>query len=95
MLNVSKNVNLFELNRIISKLHDAIYMLETVDKSNSNDWGIMALLKANNHNMINLKNLNSTKEQTIKESKDHAYEISDGVSEVNIDESKAKKEEMV
>lgn len=93
-LNVSKNVNLYHLNHIISKSHDAIYALETADKSNSDNWGIMTLLKINN--MINLRKSNNTEEHTIKEySENHSYEISDEVSLVNIDETKAKKKETV
>lgn len=91
-LNVSKNVNLYELNRIISKSHDAIYALETADKSSNDNWGIMALLKVNN--MINRRTNNRV--QTIKEySEDHSYKISDEVSLINIDETKAKKKETV
>ncbi|KYN05718.1 PREDICTED: poly(A) RNA polymerase, mitochondrial isoform X2 [Cyphomyrmex costatus] len=99
-LNVCKNVSLYELNRIISKSHDAIYMLETTERFESNSWGIMTLLKMNNDNIVNLKKSNTTKEQTknIEEySEDNSYEISDKfeVSEVNIDETKTKKEETV
>lgn len=91
-LNVSKNVNLYELNRIISKSHDAIYMLETTDKASSDNWGIMALLKVNN--MISPRKLNNTEEQIVKEySEDHSYEISNEISLIN--ETKTKKKEIV
>ncbi|XP_011175208.1 poly(A) RNA polymerase, mitochondrial [Solenopsis invicta] len=95
-LNVCKNVSLYELNRIITKLHDAIYALETSDKSRSVNWGVTALLKINNANMINLKKLSSSKEQISEEeySGDPSYEISDKF-EVNIDETETKKKETV
>lgn len=97
MLNVCKNVNLYELNRIISKAHEAMYALEIADKSES-IWGLMALLKLNYADAINPRKLNSAEEQTLEEySKDHSYEISDKfeVSEANIDETKTKKKEIL
>ncbi|XP_071567896.1 poly(A) RNA polymerase, mitochondrial isoform X1 [Temnothorax nylanderi] len=98
-LNVCKNVNLYEVNRIISMSHDAIYALETADKSTSiTSWGIMTLLKVNNGN-TNQRKLNSTEKQIIEEKfpENHSYEISDKfeVSEVNIDETETKKKETV
>ncbi|KYN09461.1 Poly(A) RNA polymerase, mitochondrial [Trachymyrmex cornetzi] len=101
-LNVSKNVSLYELNRIISKLHDAIYVLETTDKFENNSWGIMTLLKVNNDNG-HLKKSNTTKgqkkniEEYLEDSYENSYEISDKfeVSEANIDETKTKKKETV
>ncbi|XP_028046509.1 poly(A) RNA polymerase, mitochondrial isoform X2 [Monomorium pharaonis] len=80
-LNVSKNVNIYELNRIVSKSHEAIYMLETADKSKSNNWGIMPLLN------INLKKLNRLEEQI--EYLENQDEISDKF-EVNIGETKTE-----
>lgn len=93
-LNVCKNVNLYELNRIIMKSQDAIYTLETADKSSSNNWGIMALLKTNNNDIVNSKKLNSMVEQTIEELENHSNEISDKF-EMNVDERKTKKTEIV
>ncbi|XP_012058147.1 PREDICTED: poly(A) RNA polymerase, mitochondrial [Atta cephalotes] len=101
-LNVSKNVNFYELNRIISKTHDAIYALETTDKFESNSWGIMSLLKINNDNG-DLKKSNTTKgqmkniEEYLKNSYENSYEISDKfeVNETNIDETKTKKKETI
>lgn len=98
-LDVCKNVTLYEVNRIISRSHDAIYALETADEKFKDDgWGLMTLLKLNHKNTTNLKKLNSTEEQTIKEySENHSYEISDKfeISEVNIDETETKKKETV
>lgn len=98
-LDVCKNVSIYEVNRIISKSHDAVYALETADeKLKTNSWGLMPLLKLNNKNATNLTKLNSTEEQTIKEfSESHSYEISDKfeISEVNIDETETKKKETV
>jgi len=91
-LNVCKNVNLYELNRIILKSHDAVYALETNDKSRSNDWGIITLLKVNN-NTTNLRKSNSMEEKIVEEySEANSYEISDKfeVGEANIDETKTK-----
>ncbi|KYN35578.1 Poly(A) RNA polymerase, mitochondrial [Trachymyrmex septentrionalis] len=101
-LNVSKNVNVCELNRIISKMHDAIYMLET-NEFGSNNWGIISLLKANNDNE-NLKKSNTTKGQTknieecSEDSYKNSYEISDKFEvsvEANIDETKIKEKKTV
>ncbi|KAG5311863.1 PAPD1 protein, partial [Pseudoatta argentina] len=98
-LNVSKNVSLYELNRIISKTHNAIYALETTDKFGNNSWGIMTLLKVNNStgdlkkSKRQMKNIKEYSEDSYKNS----YEISDKfeVSEANIDETKTKKKETV
>ncbi|XP_011061541.1 PREDICTED: poly(A) RNA polymerase, mitochondrial isoform X2 [Acromyrmex echinatior] len=98
-LNVSKNVSLYELNRIISKTHDAIYTLETTDKFGSNGWGIMTLLKINNSNGDLKKSKRQMKniEEYSEDSYENSYEISDKfeVSEANIDETKTKKKEIV
>ncbi|XP_018302048.1 poly(A) RNA polymerase, mitochondrial isoform X2 [Mycetomoellerius zeteki] len=101
-LNVCKNVSLHELNRIISKTHDAIYALETTNKLESNSWGIMTLLKINNGN-AELKKSSTTKGQTEKikeypkDSYENSYKISDKfeVSETSIDETITKKKETV
>lgn len=96
VLNVCKNVSLYELNRIISKAHEAVYALEIANKSSSM-WGLMTLLKINN-NATDLRKLNSAAEQTLEEySKNHSYEISDKfeVNEANIDETKTKKKEIL
>lgn len=70
-LNVSKNVNLVELNHIIVKSHDALYTLETAaSKSRSDVWGIMALLKVNSVNTnpsnVNPKKSSGAKQQTVE-----------------------------
>ncbi|XP_011862095.1 PREDICTED: poly(A) RNA polymerase, mitochondrial [Vollenhovia emeryi] len=96
-LNVCKNVTPHEVNHIITKSHDAIYTLETADKSNSINWGIMALLKIHN-DTINLNKLNGMEEKAMKEySENHSYGVSDKleVNEDNIDEAKTQKTETV
>ncbi|KAL6262470.1 hypothetical protein P5V15_007555 [Pogonomyrmex californicus] len=98
-LNVGKNVSFYELNRIISKAQDAVHTLETADKTNEDNWGIMTLLKINNVNTKSLKKLNNTKESEIIKNylENRSYEISDkfDVSEENTNEPKTKKEEIV
>lgn len=97
-LNVSKNVNIYELNHITEKAHEAIYLLETTDKnSRSNNWGLMALLNTKSvdiRNMIIVKN--KEEQQSIADySEDYSHEISEVINEANIDQPKEKKEETV
>lgn len=90
MLNVSKNVNIYEVNRIIQKLHDALYTLETADTSRSHSWGLMTLLMKPN---LNLQYIFKTK--SIKENIENCSEDSPEISkyedsEVDVNQSKRK-----
>lgn len=93
-LNVSKNVNTSELNIITEKVHDAIFMLETVDKSRNVNWGLMSLLKIKSYlNIIDISKFNSTEEQNVKDHlSNYPHKISSKtVSEVDVDRPKKKK----
>ncbi|KAL0107739.1 hypothetical protein PUN28_014788 [Cardiocondyla obscurior] len=91
-LNVCKNVNLYELDHIISKSHNALYTLETDDKSKSNSWGIMNILKLNN--IMNVRKSNSTREQINEQlSENHSYVNTEKFEDSEVDEAKTKKKE--
>ncbi|XP_014471908.1 PREDICTED: poly(A) RNA polymerase, mitochondrial isoform X2 [Dinoponera quadriceps] len=94
-LNVSKNVSIFELNRLTEKAHDAIFTLETSDKSKYTNWGIMNLLKINNVNMANFSQLNVTESPNVANNslKNHSHEIPEKI--VNDDDIQPKKKETV
>ncbi|KAL6443993.1 hypothetical protein ACFW04_001747 [Cataglyphis niger] len=86
-LNVCKNVNTYELNLINEKAHDALFILETHNSKNNNDWGIMALLKMKNFEIMDMLKLNR-KEQNIV---DYLENYSDEISKVDINPSQKKK----
>ncbi|XP_050445404.1 poly(A) RNA polymerase, mitochondrial isoform X2 [Cataglyphis hispanica] len=86
-LNVCKNVNTYELNLINEKAHDALFILETHNSKNNNDWGIMVLLKMKNFEIMGTLKLNR-KEQSIV---DYLENYSDEISKVDINPSKKKK----
>lgn len=89
-LNVCKNVNIYELNRLTEKAHDAIYILETTDNSRNNNWGLMTLLNMKNIDIMDIVKLNNKKEQSITNSLEDFHEIFEG-NEVNINQPKKKK----
>ncbi|KMQ98147.1 poly rna mitochondrial [Lasius niger] len=96
-LNVCKNVNIYELNRITEKAHDAVYTLET-DKSRNNNWGLMALLNMKSVDIMDMLKSNSKREQSTADySEDYSHEVSEGseVNEVDINQPKKKKKETV
>nr|XP_012233915.1 PREDICTED: poly(A) RNA polymerase, mitochondrial isoform X1 [Linepithema humile] len=92
MLNVSKNVNIHEVNRILQKLHDALYTLETADTSRSNNWGLMTLMTKLNLYVRHTLKSKRTKENIEDSTEDFSPEISDkyGDSEVDVNQSKRK-----
>lgn len=96
-LNVSKNVNVYELNRITGKAHDALFVLETIDTSTEGDWGLTALLKMKK-NVIhtNIPKLNSAEEQSVEDDlKSYSHEISNKIipenSETDINQPEEEK----
>ncbi|XP_011260342.1 poly(A) RNA polymerase, mitochondrial [Camponotus floridanus] len=89
-LNVCKNVNIYELNRITEKAHDAIYILETTDNSRNSNWGLAALLNMKNIDIMNMIKLNNKKEENTTNSLEEIHEISE-VNEVDINQPKKKK----
>ncbi|XP_072747868.1 poly(A) RNA polymerase, mitochondrial isoform X2 [Anoplolepis gracilipes] len=94
-LNVCKNVNIYELNRITEKAHDAVYMLETTDKSRNSNWGLMALLNMKENDIMDMVDGNKRKEQSISDySEDYSHEISE-VNEVDINQPKKKKTDII
>lgn len=92
-LNVCKNVNIYEVNRITEKAHDAVYILETTDKPRDYTWGFMDLLNMKNVDIMDMLKFNSSKEQSTADYlEDHSHEISE-VNEVDINQPKKKKKE--
>ncbi|XP_070161116.1 poly(A) RNA polymerase, mitochondrial [Polyergus mexicanus] len=90
-LNVCKNVNIYELNRIKVKAHNALLILETNHNSKNGNWGFMALLNMKNIEIMDMLKLNNRKEQSIADySEDCFHEIPE-VNEVDINQSKKKK----
>lgn len=89
-LNVCKNVNIYELNRITEKAHDAIYILEATDNSRNSNWGLTALLNMKNIDIMDMIKLNNKKEQNTTNSLEEIHEISE-VNEVDINQPKKKK----
>lgn len=80
-LNVSRNVNVYELNRITQKAHDALYILETADNSISSCSVFMTLLDIKID--VNRTNFNSKIKKDIPDfSKDHSYAGIDIAQEV-------------
>jgi len=62
-LNVSKNLNIYELNRITQKVHEALYLLKTTNKSIDDHWGFMALLNTKISSTINFDKNDKIKEE--------------------------------
>ncbi|XP_029175880.1 poly(A) RNA polymerase, mitochondrial isoform X2 [Nylanderia fulva] len=86
-LNVCKNVNIYELNRITEKAHDAVYTLETANESRNSSWGLLTLLNMKTLDVINLVKSRSKKEQNTA---DYLEDYSHEVSEVVIKPKKKK-----
>lgn len=95
-LNVSKNVNTYELNRLTEKMHDAVFMLETSDKSKLAAWGIMKLLKLKvSPDITSTPRLDVADSSNAEDSPQdvHSHEIADNVNDDDIQPK--KKEETV
>lgn len=77
-LNVSKNVNIYELNRLTQKIHNALFTLETSDKLDSSSWGLLGLLKMKVRiNTLDITNLSNIEEENIKShSENYSSEVS-------------------
>ncbi|EZA48761.1 Poly(A) RNA polymerase, mitochondrial [Ooceraea biroi] len=90
-LNVSRNVDIREVNHIIQKAYDAIYALETTNKSVTSCWGFMALL--------NMKTDSNIKGSKMKEEiqnfsrDDHSYEDTDKYEVNGIDSARSEVQE--
>ncbi|EFN77484.1 Poly(A) RNA polymerase, mitochondrial [Harpegnathos saltator] len=88
-LNVAKNVTIYELNRLKEKAHDAIFILETSDKSNYINWGIMNLLKIKYIDTIGISQLNMVQNVTPEE-KNSRENIEDNIQESHSQEISEK-----
>ncbi|XP_032669267.1 poly(A) RNA polymerase, mitochondrial isoform X2 [Odontomachus brunneus] len=97
MLNVSKNVSIFELNRLVQKAHDALFTLETANKLQYNNWGIMSLLKIKQPEVINLSQFNIVESRNVKgnSSENHSHETSEKVVSIDNTQPVEKTEETV
>lgn len=54
-LNVSRNVNQKELTRLVMEARNALYILETKEGQNSENWGLLALPRAEKVRRLNHK----------------------------------------
>lgn len=95
-LNVSKNVNHHEVNRIIQKANDALYILETADTfKGNNSWGLMNLLKMKTSlSLLNVCEARSRKENIKDSLEDYSPEI-DKYEDSEIDVNQSKRKETV
>ncbi|XP_020290192.1 poly(A) RNA polymerase, mitochondrial-like isoform X2 [Pseudomyrmex gracilis] len=74
-LNVCKNVNVSEVNRIIEKASDATYMLAACDQSKNNSWGLMALLNMKIQDNGNIQSTMANYKEQVSTQKPQVEEV--------------------